>query len=151
MYWKKVEWGTHLPLEELAYNNSFQVTLKMAPNEVLYKRKCKTLLYWNNFKEWKILGLGYFQEAREHVVLPFLEKLFTYIFVEFFFFFLRSFHERALFSLWFFEISLLTLQVHHLFQFSSFYYVLVGDKWSNEFINIKFHKVFLSSLHCIHC
>ncbi|EOY21332.1 Uncharacterized protein TCM_012821 [Theobroma cacao] len=39
-------WDRHLPLVEFAYNNSFQSSIGMAPYEVLYGRKCRTLLYW---------------------------------------------------------------------------------------------------------
>ena len=33
-------WDTHLPLMELAYNNSYQASISMAPYEALYGRKC---------------------------------------------------------------------------------------------------------------
>ena len=38
-------WEKYLPLVEFSYNNSFQTSLKMAPYEALYSRKCRTLLY----------------------------------------------------------------------------------------------------------
>ncbi|KAA3461491.1 DNA/RNA polymerases superfamily protein [Gossypium australe] len=36
-------WDKYLPLVEFAYNNSFQSSLKMAPYEALYRRKCRML------------------------------------------------------------------------------------------------------------
>ncbi|KAA3484088.1 DNA/RNA polymerases superfamily protein [Gossypium australe] len=36
----------YLSLIEFAYNNSFQTSIKMAPYESLYRRKCRTPLYW---------------------------------------------------------------------------------------------------------
>ncbi|KAA3480899.1 taxadiene 5-alpha hydroxylase [Gossypium australe] len=37
-------WEKYLPLVEFSYNNSFQSSIKMAPYEALYGRKCRTLL-----------------------------------------------------------------------------------------------------------
>ncbi|KAA3480723.1 Retrotransposon gag protein [Gossypium australe] len=38
-------WERFLPLVEFAYNNNFQLSIKMAPYEALYGRKSQTLLY----------------------------------------------------------------------------------------------------------
>ena len=35
-------WEDHLPLVEFTYNNSYQATIRMAPYEALYGRKCRT-------------------------------------------------------------------------------------------------------------
>jgi hypothetical protein len=40
-------WDKSLPFAEFSYNNSYQASLKMAPFEALYGRKCRTLLYWS--------------------------------------------------------------------------------------------------------
>ena len=37
-------WDRHIPLVEFVYNNSFQLSIGMAPYEALYGRKCRTLL-----------------------------------------------------------------------------------------------------------
>jgi transposase InsO family protein len=39
-------WGSWLPLVEFAYNNSYKESIKMAPFEALYGRKCRTQLNW---------------------------------------------------------------------------------------------------------
>ena len=39
-------WDEHLPLAEFSYNNSYQSSLKVAPFEVLYGRKCRSLICW---------------------------------------------------------------------------------------------------------
>ena len=39
-------WDNHLPLVEFAYNNSYQSSIKMAPYEMLYGRKCRTPVCW---------------------------------------------------------------------------------------------------------
>jgi len=38
------KWKGDLPLVEFSYNNSYQSTIKMAPFEALYGRKCGTPL-----------------------------------------------------------------------------------------------------------
>ena len=40
----KGSWDTHLALMEFAYKNSYQASIKMAPFEALYGRKCMTLV-----------------------------------------------------------------------------------------------------------
>jgi hypothetical protein len=39
-------WDDHLPLVEFAYNNSYHSSIKMAPYEALYGRKCRTPSCW---------------------------------------------------------------------------------------------------------
>src|SRR4051812_42681646 len=39
-----MKWEEALPYAEFSYNNSYQASLKMAPFEVLYGRKCRTPL-----------------------------------------------------------------------------------------------------------
>jgi hypothetical protein len=41
----KKSWDKCLPYAEFSYNNSYQVSLKMSPFEVLYGRKCRTPLF----------------------------------------------------------------------------------------------------------
>jgi transposase InsO family protein len=52
----KGNWIRFLPLVEFAYNNSFQATIGMAPYEVLYGRKCRSPLYWDEVGEKQLLG-----------------------------------------------------------------------------------------------
>jgi hypothetical protein len=40
-------WDNCRSLAELSYNNSYQASLKMAPFEALYGRRCRTLLNWS--------------------------------------------------------------------------------------------------------
>jgi hypothetical protein len=39
-------WDEHLPLTEFSYNNSYQSSLKAAPFEALYGRKCRSPICW---------------------------------------------------------------------------------------------------------
>ncbi|GKB04032.1 putative reverse transcriptase domain-containing protein [Tanacetum coccineum] len=39
-------WVNHLPLVEFSYNNSYHASIKAAPFEALYGRKCRSLVCW---------------------------------------------------------------------------------------------------------
>nr|GEV44688.1 hypothetical protein [Tanacetum cinerariifolium] len=39
-------WDRHLPLVELLYNNSYHTSIKTAPFEALYRRKCRSPICW---------------------------------------------------------------------------------------------------------
>ena len=47
-------WVVHLSLVEFVYNNSYQASIDMAPYEVLYGRKCRTPLCWDEVGERKL-------------------------------------------------------------------------------------------------
>ncbi|GJS36408.1 reverse transcriptase domain-containing protein [Tanacetum coccineum] len=40
-------WDDHLPLVEYAYNNSYHASIKMSPYEMLYGRRCRTPVCWD--------------------------------------------------------------------------------------------------------
>jgi hypothetical protein len=44
-------WDKCLSYAEFSYNNSYQESIKMAPFELLYGRKCRTPLFWNELGE----------------------------------------------------------------------------------------------------
>ena len=50
----KDSWVKHLSLVEFAYDNSYQASIDMAPYEVLYKRKCRTPICWDEVGEQKL-------------------------------------------------------------------------------------------------
>jgi hypothetical protein len=60
-------WDKCLPLAEFSYNNSYQTSLKMAPFEALYGRRCRTPLSWSQTSERKIFGSDLVTEAEEKV------------------------------------------------------------------------------------
>ncbi|GKF08811.1 reverse transcriptase domain-containing protein, partial [Tanacetum coccineum] len=39
-------WDKHLPPVEFSYNNSYQTSIKFAPFEALYGRKCRSHVWW---------------------------------------------------------------------------------------------------------
>ncbi|KAD5508448.1 hypothetical protein E3N88_16151 [Mikania micrantha] len=49
-------WDTHLPLMEFSYNNSYHASLKSAPFEALYGRKCRTPICWFEVGEGQLTG-----------------------------------------------------------------------------------------------
>jgi hypothetical protein len=49
-------WDKCLPYAEFSNNNSYQESIKIAPFEFLYGRKCKTPLFWNEPSENQIFG-----------------------------------------------------------------------------------------------
>ncbi len=59
--------GESLPYAEFSYNNSYQASLKMAPFEVLYGRKCRTPLNWSETGERPLFGPDIIQHAEEQV------------------------------------------------------------------------------------
>jgi hypothetical protein len=56
-----------LPYAEFSYNNSYQESLKMAPFEMLYGRRCRTPLFWSEAGEQKVFGPDILQEAKKQV------------------------------------------------------------------------------------
>nr|GFB55137.1 putative reverse transcriptase domain-containing protein [Tanacetum cinerariifolium] len=61
-------WVNHLPLVELSYDNSYHATIKAAPFEALYGRKCRSPVCWNEVGEAQILGPELIQETTEKIV-----------------------------------------------------------------------------------
>jgi hypothetical protein len=57
-------WDKSLSYAEFAYNNSYQSSLKMAPFEELYGRKCRTQLFWNQTGESQLFGPEIIKEAK---------------------------------------------------------------------------------------
>jgi hypothetical protein len=60
-------WDKCLSLVEFFYNNSYQTSLKMAPFEALYYRRCRTPLSWSQTGKRKIFGPDLVIEAKEKV------------------------------------------------------------------------------------
>ena len=52
----KGSWKEYLYHIEFAYNNSYQSTIGMAPYEMLYGRKCRSPLHWDEIGERRLAG-----------------------------------------------------------------------------------------------
>ncbi|GKC11347.1 putative reverse transcriptase domain-containing protein [Tanacetum coccineum] len=49
-------WDRHLPLVEFSYNNSYHTSIKAAPYEALYGRKCSLHVYWSEVEDIQLTG-----------------------------------------------------------------------------------------------
>ncbi|GKE60374.1 putative reverse transcriptase domain-containing protein [Tanacetum coccineum] len=49
-------WDVHLPLVEFSYNNSYHSSLRCAPFEALYGRKCRSPIMWAGIGEGQLIG-----------------------------------------------------------------------------------------------
>ena len=61
------KWDECLKLAEFSYNNSYQESIRMAPFEALYGRKCRTPLNWVEVGDRGYFGPKFIKEAREQV------------------------------------------------------------------------------------
>nr|GFB93220.1 reverse transcriptase domain-containing protein [Tanacetum cinerariifolium] len=61
-------WVNHFPLVEFSYNNSYHATIKAAPFEALYGRKCRSPICWIEVGEAQTLGPKLIQETTEKIV-----------------------------------------------------------------------------------
>ena len=59
--------GKCLPLAKFSYNNSYQESIKMAPFEALYARKCRTPLNWVEPRERRYYGIDFVKDTEEQV------------------------------------------------------------------------------------
>ena len=62
------QWSKFLPLVEFSYNNSYQTSIRMAPYEALYGRKCRSPIHWDEVGEKKLLGPDMIREMTEAVL-----------------------------------------------------------------------------------
>jgi len=63
----KGSWEDHLHLAEFTYNNSYQASIKMAPFEALYGRKCRSPLCWDDIGDRRLLGTEIITQTVEKV------------------------------------------------------------------------------------
>jgi hypothetical protein len=61
------KWDECLPLAEFSYNNSYQESIKMAPFEALYGRRCRTPLNWSEPGERCFFRPDMVKEAEDKV------------------------------------------------------------------------------------
>ena len=62
-------WDKCLPLAEFSYNNNYQTSLKIAPFETLYGRRCRTPHNWSKSGERRIYGPDLVVDAEEKVAI----------------------------------------------------------------------------------
>ncbi|GJV34214.1 putative reverse transcriptase domain-containing protein [Tanacetum coccineum] len=59
-------WDVHLPLVEFSYNNSYHSSVRCAPFEALYGRKCRSPM-WAEVGEGQLIGPELVQETTEKI------------------------------------------------------------------------------------
>ncbi|GJR56510.1 putative reverse transcriptase domain-containing protein [Tanacetum coccineum] len=60
-------WDRHLPLVEFSYNNSYHTSIKAAPFEALYGRKCRSPICWAKVGEAQLTGPAIIHETMEKI------------------------------------------------------------------------------------
>ncbi|GJX70455.1 putative reverse transcriptase domain-containing protein [Tanacetum coccineum] len=61
-------WDKHLPLVEFWYNNSYHASIKAAPFEALYGRKCRSPVCWAEVGDSQLTGPEIIQETTEKII-----------------------------------------------------------------------------------
>nr|GEZ70692.1 putative reverse transcriptase domain-containing protein [Tanacetum cinerariifolium]GFA10944.1 putative reverse transcriptase domain-containing protein [Tanacetum cinerariifolium] len=61
-------WVNHFPLVEFSYNNSYHASIKAAPFEALYGRKCRSPICWTKVGKAQKLCPELIQETTEKIV-----------------------------------------------------------------------------------
>nr|GFA19557.1 putative reverse transcriptase domain-containing protein [Tanacetum cinerariifolium] len=61
-------WEKHLPLVEFSYNNSYHASIKAAPFEALYGRKCRSPVCWPEVGETQLTGPEIIYETTEKIL-----------------------------------------------------------------------------------
>ncbi|GKE19053.1 reverse transcriptase domain-containing protein, partial [Tanacetum coccineum] len=62
-------WDVHLPLAEFSYNNNYHTSIRCAPFEALYGRKCRSPVLWAEIGEGSLIGPELVQETTDKVVV----------------------------------------------------------------------------------
>nr|GEW36036.1 putative reverse transcriptase domain, ribonuclease H-like domain, aspartic peptidase domain protein [Tanacetum cinerariifolium] len=58
----------HLPLVKFSYNNSYNVSIKAAPFEALYGRKCRSPVCWSEVGDSQLTGLEMIRETTKKIL-----------------------------------------------------------------------------------
>ncbi|GJW44068.1 putative reverse transcriptase domain-containing protein [Tanacetum coccineum] len=61
-------WVRHLPLVEFSYNNGYHASIKAAPFEALYSRKCRSPVCWAEVEQVQLTGPEMVLETTEKVI-----------------------------------------------------------------------------------
>ncbi|GJS93062.1 putative reverse transcriptase domain-containing protein [Tanacetum coccineum] len=61
-------WERHLPLVEFSYNNGYHASIKAAPFEALYGRKCRSPVCWTKVGDVQLTGPEIIHETTEKIV-----------------------------------------------------------------------------------
>nr|GFA88971.1 putative reverse transcriptase domain-containing protein [Tanacetum cinerariifolium] len=62
-------WDVYLPLARFSYNSSYHSSIRCAPFEALYGKKCRSPVLWARIRESRLIGSELVQETTDKVVL----------------------------------------------------------------------------------
>ncbi|GJU68320.1 hypothetical protein Tco_1254579 [Tanacetum coccineum] len=62
-------WNIHLPLAKFSYNNSYHLSIRYAPFEALYERKCRSPVLWAEIGDSGLIGPELVQETTDKMVV----------------------------------------------------------------------------------
>ncbi|GJZ76716.1 putative reverse transcriptase domain-containing protein [Tanacetum coccineum] len=61
-------WDRHLPLVEFSYNNSYHASIKAAPYEALYGRKCRSPVCWSEIGYGQLTDLELIRDTTKKII-----------------------------------------------------------------------------------
>ncbi|GJR29018.1 copia protein [Tanacetum coccineum] len=61
-------WDRHLPLVKFSYNNSYHASIKVAPFEALYGRKCRSHVCWSEVGDSQLPGPEMIRDTTKKIV-----------------------------------------------------------------------------------
>ncbi|GKF10244.1 putative reverse transcriptase domain-containing protein, partial [Tanacetum coccineum] len=61
-------WDRHLPLVEFSYNNNYHTSIKAAPFEAFYGRKCRSPICWDEVGDAQLTGPEIVHETTEKII-----------------------------------------------------------------------------------
>nr|GEV41795.1 putative reverse transcriptase domain-containing protein [Tanacetum cinerariifolium] len=61
--YRRTNWAVHLSLAKFSYNNSYHSSIRCAPFEALYGRKCRSPVLWAKIRESGLIGPELVQET----------------------------------------------------------------------------------------
>ncbi|GKB32812.1 putative reverse transcriptase domain-containing protein, partial [Tanacetum coccineum] len=67
-FWQSMQEDVHLLLVEFSYNNSYHSSVRCAPFEALYGRKCRSPILWAEVREGHLIGPELVQQTTEKIM-----------------------------------------------------------------------------------
>ncbi|GKE03112.1 putative reverse transcriptase domain-containing protein [Tanacetum coccineum] len=61
-------WDHHFPLDEFSYNNSYHASIKAAPYEALYERKCRSHVCWSEVGDSQLTGPELIRDMTKKII-----------------------------------------------------------------------------------
>ena len=63
----KGSWDQKLPLIKFSYNNSYHASIGMAPFKVLYGRKSRSLIHWQEFGQKQLQTMDFIRKTSKDI------------------------------------------------------------------------------------